>query len=96
MDNHNAYDYGSEVFDSGQDSFDTQWAAINEIHEDGIHEGDKGFTTSDEEDNETEDGIKDAGWVNLATNKEADDNEAEDGTQSSLRTSPGVRATMLT
>ena len=35
MDNHNAYDYGSEVFDSGRDSFDTQRAAINEIHEDG-------------------------------------------------------------
>ena len=48
MDNHNAYDYGSEVFSSGQESFDTQWAAINEIHGDEIHEGDKGFTTSDE------------------------------------------------
>ena len=48
MDNHNYYDYGSEVFSSGQESFDTQWAAINEIHGDEIHEGDKGITTSDE------------------------------------------------
>ena len=29
MNNHDDYDYGNEVFSSGQESFDAQWATIN-------------------------------------------------------------------
>ena len=85
LENHQTYDYGNDIFDSRPDSFDTQWAAINEIYED-----DKGFTTSDEGDEGTKDEMKAAGWVTLAYDNEAGNTEAEDGTHSSMRTSPGV------
>ena len=60
------------------------------MYRDEIHEGDKGFTSSDEEDRVTEDGIEDNGWMNNVTSKRAEVNEAEDGIESSQKKSPGV------
>ena len=59
MNNHDDDDYGNEVFSSGPLSFNEQWATINKMYRDKIDEGDKGFTSSDEEDGVTEDDIED-------------------------------------
>ena len=60
------------------------------MYRDEIHEGDKGFTSSDEENRVTEDGIEDNGCMNYAASKRADVNKGEDGIESSQRNSPGV------
>ena len=51
-------DYRNEIFSSGDENSDVQWAKINKRYRANIHEKHKGFTTSDD-DNATEDGIDD-------------------------------------
>ena len=62
-------------------AFDEQWVKINNIYRANIHEEDEGFTTSDEDDSVTEDGIEDN-----VDDKQVEAKVTEDGVENS----PGV------
>ena len=50
MDNLDHEDYGNKIFRSGDETFDEQCVKINKSYRANIHEDDKGFTMSDEDD----------------------------------------------
>ena len=85
MDNLDHEDYGNEIFSIGDETFDEQWVKINNIYRANLHEEDEGFTTSDEDDRVTEDGIEDN-----VDGKQAEAKVTEDGVDISQINSQGV------
>ena len=50
MDEQAVEDYHNEIFSSGDEHYDVQWANINKKYRQSIRQNDKGFTTSEDED----------------------------------------------
>ena len=50
MDDQVVDDYRNEIFSSGDEHYDVQWANINKKYRQNIRQRDKGFTSSEDED----------------------------------------------